>query len=64
LVEVLESDVRLSDYRYVAAIKADLLRRLGRAEESLVVSNRALELTRNETEREFLDTQYAVFSAG
>jgi RNA polymerase sigma factor (sigma-70 family) len=57
LVEGLESDVRLTDYQYLPAIKADLLQRLGRLEESLVESNRALELTRNESERAFLSAQ-------
>lgn len=57
LVEELEADARLKDYHYVPAIKADLLRRLDRGDEALLESNRALELTRNETEREFLATQ-------
>lgn len=57
LVEELELDERLSGYHYVPAIKADLLRRLGRAAESLGESNRALDLTRNEAEREFLTAQ-------
>jgi RNA polymerase sigma-70 factor (ECF subfamily) len=57
LVEELESDPRLADYHYVPAIKADLLRSLGRTDEALVESERALELTRNEAERAFLDAQ-------
>lgn len=57
LVEELEIDVRLKDYHYVPAIKADLLRRLSRDDEALKESNRALELTRNDTEREFLAAQ-------
>jgi len=57
LIEGLESDPRLADYHYVPAIKADLLRRLGREDEALRESQRAIELTRNETEREFLDSQ-------
>jgi RNA polymerase sigma-70 factor, ECF subfamily len=57
LVEELESDPRLADYHYVPVIKADLLRKLGRVEESLEESRRAIELTRNEAEREFLDAQ-------
>jgi predicted RNA polymerase sigma factor len=57
LVEELEMDARLADYHYMPAIKSDLLRRLGRADESLVESKRARELTRNEAEREFLDAQ-------
>ncbi|MGD0851859.1 MAG: sigma-70 family RNA polymerase sigma factor [Acidimicrobiales bacterium] len=57
LVEGLESDPRLADYHYLPALKADLLRKLGRVEESLEESRRALELTRNEAEREFLGAQ-------
>jgi RNA polymerase sigma-70 factor (ECF subfamily) len=57
LVEELESDARLVDYHYVPAIKADLLRRLGRDHEALLESQRAIDLTRNEAEREFLVAQ-------
>jgi RNA polymerase sigma-70 factor (ECF subfamily) len=57
LVEELELDERLSGYHYVPAIKADLLRQLGRTAESLDESSRALEMTRNEAEREFLSAQ-------
>jgi RNA polymerase sigma-70 factor (ECF subfamily) len=57
LVEALESDPRLGDYQYLPAIKADFLRRLGRDDEALLESQRALELTRNEAERKFLDDQ-------
>jgi RNA polymerase sigma-70 factor, ECF subfamily len=57
LVEAIESDPRLAEYHYLPAIKADLLRKLGRADESLVESRRALELARNESERAFLGAQ-------
>ena len=57
LVEELERDDRLRDYHYVPAIKADLLRRLGRGDEALVESRRALELTRNDAERAYLNAQ-------
>jgi RNA polymerase sigma-70 factor (ECF subfamily) len=57
LVEELESGARLTDYHYVPAIKADLLRRLGRADESLLEEQQAIELTRNDAEREFLDAR-------
>jgi len=53
-VEDLERDSRLSGYQYLPAIKADLLRRLGRADEAAAAYRRALELTANEAEREFL----------
>ena len=39
------------------AIRADLLRQLGRGDEALVESERAIELTRNEAERQYLDAQ-------
>jgi len=57
LVEELEGDTRLADYHYLPAIKADLLRRLGREDEALVEGQRALGLVRNDAERAFLDAQ-------
>jgi RNA polymerase sigma-70 factor (ECF subfamily) len=57
VVEGLERDARLSDYHYLPAIKADLLRRLGREEEALLGSERARDLARNDAERAFLDAQ-------
>ena len=54
LVEALEQDGRLSRYQYLPAIKADLLRRLGRTDESAAAYRQALELTDNEVERAFL----------
>jgi RNA polymerase sigma factor (sigma-70 family) len=53
-VQELEQDPQLTGYRYVPAIKADLLRRLGRTEEAVEAYRAALELTDNEAEREFL----------
>jgi RNA polymerase sigma-70 factor (ECF subfamily) len=53
-VEELEKDGRLAGYQYLPAIKADLLRRLGRTDEASVAYRQALELTSNEAEREFL----------
>ncbi|WP_329111254.1 sigma-70 family RNA polymerase sigma factor [Micromonospora sp. NBC_01699] len=58
-VERLESDDRLAEYQYLPAVKADLLRRLGRAHEAAVEYRRALELTGNEAEREFLTERLA-----
>ena len=40
--------------RYLPAAKADLLRRLGRAEEAAQAYQAALELTANDAERSFL----------
>jgi RNA polymerase sigma-70 factor (ECF subfamily) len=53
-VQELEQDPQLTGYRYVPAIKADLLRRLGRIEEAVEAYRAALALTDNESEREFL----------
>jgi RNA polymerase sigma-70 factor (ECF subfamily) len=57
LVIELEGDPRLADYHYLPAIKADLLRRLGREDEARLESQRALGLVRNDAERSFLDAQ-------
>ncbi len=53
-VEELEQDARLAGYQYLPAIKADLLRQLGRTADASIAYRRALELTGNEAEREFL----------
>jgi RNA polymerase sigma-70 factor, ECF subfamily len=50
IVEGLELD----DYPYLHSTRAELLRRLGRAKEARAAYQRALELTRNEPERRFL----------
>jgi RNA polymerase sigma-70 factor (ECF subfamily) len=44
----------LGDYRYLHATRAELLRRLGRAEEAGDAYRRALDLVSDETERRFL----------
>ncbi|MEV0698904.1 DUF6596 domain-containing protein [Saccharopolyspora sp. NPDC050389] len=53
-VEALEQDGRLAGYRYLPAIKADLLRRLGRRAEAAEAYERALALADNDAERAFL----------
>jgi RNA polymerase sigma factor (sigma-70 family) len=58
-VERLERDGRLSGYQYLPAIKADLLRRLGRADEAADAYQQALALAANEAERAFLAAQIA-----
>jgi RNA polymerase sigma factor (sigma-70 family) len=58
-VERLERDGRLAGYQYLPAIKADLLRRLGRADEAATAYGQALELTRNQAERDFLASRLA-----
>lgn len=61
-VEKLESDGRLSGYRYLPATKADLLRRLGRNAEAVTAYRAALELADNETEREFIGNRLAALT--
>lgn len=63
LVEQLESDGRLNGYRYLPAIKADLLRRLGRTAEAVAFYRQALVLAENDAEREFLTGRIAACSA-
>ena len=56
-VERLNADGRLSGYQYLHAIRADLLGRLGRADEAADAYRQALALTTNEAERAFLVAQ-------
>lgn len=58
-LERLERDDRLSGYRYLPAIKADLLSRLGRGGEAAGAYRQAFALAANETERAFLAEQIA-----
>ncbi|MEQ7005128.1 RNA polymerase sigma factor [Actinopolymorpha sp. B17G11] len=53
-VEALESAGQLAGYQYLPAVKADLLVRLGRLPQAAEAYQRALELTENNAEREFL----------
>jgi RNA polymerase sigma-70 factor (ECF subfamily) len=57
-VVTLERDDRLAGYRHLPAIKADLLRRLGRAD-AAVAYERAIALAGNDAERAFLRTRLA-----
>jgi RNA polymerase sigma-70 factor (ECF subfamily) len=45
----------LADYHYLHATRAELLRRLERADEARAAYGRALELVRSEAERAFLE---------
>jgi len=58
-IEILERDGRLAGYHYLPAVRADLLRRLGRHRESATAYRAALDLTDNEAEREFLAARLA-----
>jgi RNA polymerase sigma-70 factor (ECF subfamily) len=53
-VETLEGDPRLARYHYLPAIKADLLRQLGRHTEAATAYRAALDLVDNAAEREYL----------
>ncbi|TYB37626.1 RNA polymerase sigma factor [Micromonospora sp. AP08] len=53
-VDALAADPHLSGYHYLPAIRADLLRRLDRAEEAADAYRAALSLVDNEAERAFL----------
>ncbi|WP_369068697.1 RNA polymerase sigma factor [Kineococcus terrestris] len=54
IVERLAGDTRLRAYPYVHAVRADLLRRLGRGAEAAAAYRAAFDLTANGAEREFL----------
>jgi RNA polymerase sigma factor (sigma-70 family) len=56
-VERLNADGRLAGYHYLHAIRADLLGRLGRADQAAQARRQALDLTANEAERAFLLAQ-------
>lgn len=54
LVDRIDASGELDGYPYLHAARADLLRRLGRADEAVRAYRRALELTSNDTEQSFL----------
>ena len=53
-VDALAGEPQLAGYAYLAAARADFLRRLGRVEEARAAYRGALELTENGIERDFL----------
>jgi predicted RNA polymerase sigma factor len=53
-LDELAADPRLARYPYLAAARADCLRRLRRVAEARIAYDEALILTDNEVEREFL----------
>ncbi|HXW44966.1 MAG TPA: sigma-70 family RNA polymerase sigma factor [Streptosporangiaceae bacterium] len=61
-VEALEQDGRLSGYRYLYAVKADLLSRTGRTADAAAAYRQAFALAANEAERAFLAGQIAEHS--
>jgi RNA polymerase sigma-70 factor (ECF subfamily) len=58
-IEILERDGRLAGYHYLPAVRADLLRRLGRHREAATAYRAALDVADNEAEREFLAARLA-----
>jgi RNA polymerase sigma-70 factor, ECF subfamily len=54
LVDEIGAEGKLDDYHLFHAARADLLRRLGRTPESIRAYSRALELTRNPVEQDYL----------
>ncbi|WBB51788.1 sigma factor [Verrucosispora sp. WMMA2044] len=56
-VDALARDPRLAGYHYLPAIRADLLRRLGRDAEAAGAYRDALDLVDNDAERDFLTTR-------
>ncbi|MGX7828046.1 RNA polymerase sigma factor [Actinokineospora sp. 24-640] len=58
-IESLERSGELTGYRYLPAVKADLLRRLDRAAEAASAYEAALALTDNAAERDFLRARLA-----
>ncbi|WP_028922523.1 RNA polymerase sigma factor [Pseudonocardia acaciae] len=58
-VEALEADTRLAGYRYLPAVKADLLRRLGRRADAASAYERAIALAENDAERALLASRLA-----
>jgi RNA polymerase sigma-70 factor (ECF subfamily) len=58
-VDRLATDRRLAGYRYLPAIRADLLRRLERVSEAIAAYEEALRLADNEAEQRFLEQRIA-----
>jgi RNA polymerase sigma-70 factor (ECF subfamily) len=56
-VDALAAEPQLAGYSYLAAARADFLRRLGRVEEARQAYRAALELTQNGVERDFLTSR-------
>lgn len=63
LIDGLLAEGDLDQYRFAHAARADLLRRLGRADEARAAYARALELTGQEPERRFLEGRIAELAA-
>ena len=64
IVERIHSSGALERYSHLHATRADLLRRLGRFTDAAAAYRRALELTGNRTEREFLERRLSEVTDG
>ncbi|RPJ60700.1 MAG: RNA polymerase subunit sigma-24, partial [Acidobacteria bacterium] len=64
LIDALLARGELKDYDLAYAARADLCRRLGRTAEARAAYERALELTRQEPERRFLERRLAELGPG
>lgn len=58
-VDALAADPVLAEYRFLHSTRADFLRRLGRRAEAVDAYERAMALTENRAEREFLERRIA-----
>ena len=63
-LDALADEPQLVSYAYLASARADLLRRLGRHTEAAVAYRRALELTDNAVEAQFLRVRLAEAERG
>jgi RNA polymerase sigma-70 factor (ECF subfamily) len=63
LLDALDAEGALRDYHLLPAVRADLLRRLGRRDEAETAYRRARDLAGNETEKRFLDARLAQLRA-
>jgi RNA polymerase sigma-70 factor (ECF subfamily) len=63
-IDALADDPRLAAYPYLAATRADLLRRLDRASEAAAAYQAALALTHNTAERAFLSSRLSEVADG
>lgn len=63
LLDALDASGRLAGYHLLAAARADLLRRAGRAKDAAVAYRAALALTKNETERAYLQARLHALGA-
>ena len=64
LVDALDASGRLDGYHLLPATRADLLRRLGRADEAATAYRRALWLAPSEAERRYLTRRLAEVDGG